>query len=265
MPLTGPRKLAWQQLRFDEVHAVAEALGGTINDTVLTALADALGRYLRQRAERTAGLTLRVLTPVNLRHDGEETSLGNRVSFMLVGLPADEGDPIERFKTIRGEVTSLKETGQAAGLDVLAATLGMMPAPVHSILGRTLTMPNTLANLVCTNVPGPLVPLYCMGHRMVAHYPWVPLGWRMGMSIAVMSYDRGMYFALSGDARAPDDVTTIVGHLADAFADLRRRAGVPASTETQATEVPAHLKAGTTPTGVPEAYEPEPAGSASLR
>jgi hypothetical protein len=102
-----------------------------------------------------------------------------------------------------------------------------------------------------------------MGHRMVAHYPWVPLGWRMGMSIAVMSYDKGMYFALSGDARAPDDVTAIAGHLADAFADLRRRAGVPASLEAQAAEVPAYLATGATRSDASAAYEREAAGSAS--
>jgi WS/DGAT/MGAT family acyltransferase len=263
MPLTGPKRLAWQQLRLDEVRAVAEALGGTINDAVLATLAGALGRYLRERGASTDGLTLRTLIPVNVRNAHENASLGNRVSFMLAGLPVDERDPVERFNVIHGEVKSLKETGQAAGLEVLASALGMLPAPVHALLGRTLTMPNTLANMVCTNVPGPLAPLYLMGHRMTAHYPWVPLAWRMGMSVAVMSYDKGMYFAFSGDANAPDDVPSIAGHLADAFAELRGRAGVRASAGEGEAEPIVVREGGAMAAVIPDEFRREPARPAS--
>jgi WS/DGAT/MGAT family acyltransferase len=229
MKLNGPTRLAWQSLPFHEVRAVAKQLGGTINETVLTALSIALGRYLHQGGTATGDLLLRAALPVNVRGDAEGGGLGNRVSFMLVGLPVGEGDPLKQFAAIHEESSALKDAGQAAGLDELMRVIGAGPAPMTAALGRWLTSPNTLSHMVCTNVPGPLVPLYLMGHRMTEHYPWLPLGWRMGMSVAVMSYDTLLGFGFSVDRQAPDDVERLAGLLRDAFDDLRDAAGVPAA------------------------------------
>jgi WS/DGAT/MGAT family acyltransferase len=226
MKLNGPTRLAWQSLPFHEVRAVAKQLGGTINETVLTALSIALGRYLHDGGTATADLLVRAALPVNVRGDGEGGGLGNRVSFMLVGMPVGEADPLKQFAAIHEESTTLKEAGQAAGIDQLMRTIGGGPAPLTAALGRWLTSPNTLSHMVCTNVPGPLVPLYLMGHRMAEHYPWVPLGWRMGMSVAVMSYDTALGFGFSVDRDAPGDVERLAGLLRDAFDDLRDAAGL---------------------------------------
>jgi diacylglycerol O-acyltransferase len=225
--LKSPRRIVWQQLPFGEVRSVAHAAGGTINDIVLTTLAGALGRFLHHRGEKTQGVVVRVLIPVNVRSEEQEDVLGNRVSFMLAGLPVGEHDPVERFQAIHADVTSLKQSRQSAGLEELFALLGRMPAPLQALTGRTLTVPNMLTNMVCTNIPGPLAPLYCMDHRMVAHYAWVPLGWRMGMSMAVMSYDTGIYFSVTADEQVPGDIAPIAGYLSDAFDELRECYGVP--------------------------------------
>ena len=221
MRLTRPRKLAWQAVPFSDARDVAKALRGTINEVVLTVLGGALGRYLEARGDSTEDVVLRAATPVNVRGTGDDGALGNRVSFMLIGMPVGEHDPIERFRAIHRESRTLKEIGQARGVDALLQLIGASPSAVHSLIGGTLSFPNTLSNLVCTNVRGPLTPLYLMGHRMVEHYPWVPLGWRMGMSVAVMSYDRGLYFSFSGDERAPDDIHRVAPLLVDAFRELR--------------------------------------------
>lgn len=238
MRLSGPKKLAWQTLPFAEVRGVAKALGGTINEVVLTSLAGAFGRYLEARGESTQGLVLRAATPVNVRGEHEGETLGNRVSFMLIGLPVGEHNPLARFEAIHAESRLLKDIGQAQGVDDLLRLIGMSPAPVHALLGRSLSLPNTLSNLVCTNLPGPLVPLYLMGHRMVEHYPWVPLGWRMGMSVAVMSYDTGLAVSVSGDEHAPDDVRLVAPYVGDAFRELREAAGVAPVTAPEQAEAP---------------------------
>lgn len=221
MKLTRPRKLAWRVLRFADVRRVARTLGGTINDVVLTSVAGALGRYLAARGDPAGARVLRAAVPVNVRTAEQDGALGNRVSFMLNGLPVGERDPVERFRAIQQESRSLKSIGQAAGVDALLRALGMAPPVAQALLEATLTLPNTLSNLVCTNVPGPLQPLYLMEHRMVEHYPWVPLGWRMGMSVAVMSYDEGLYFSVTGDERAPDDIGSIATLIGEAFDELR--------------------------------------------
>ena len=55
MKLTRPRKLGWQSVPFADARDVAKALGGTINEVVLTVLGGALGRYLEERGDSTVG------------------------------------------------------------------------------------------------------------------------------------------------------------------------------------------------------------------
>ncbi len=249
MRLNGPTRVAWQNVRFEEVHAVAKTLGGTINDVVLTAVAGAAGRYLEASGHNTKDLVMRIAVPVNVRAEHEDEALGNRVSFMLFGALVGERDPIKRFSDIHAQSTKLKNAGQATGLDDLLRVVGASPAAMHATLGQVLSLPNPWSNMICTNVPGPLQPLYLMGHRMTAHYPWVPLGWRMGLSVAVMSYDDGLYFSFSGDRYAPDDVESVASHLGMALRELREAAGVPPAIPGYLATAPALASVPTTEAG----------------
>jgi WS/DGAT/MGAT family acyltransferase len=227
MRLHGPDRWAWQSLPFDEVRAVASTLGGTINDVGLTLVAGGLRRYLEGLGERTDGRVLRAGLPVNVRREEHANTLGNRISFMLAGLPVGVRDPRERFRTIHREVTELKKQRQAAGVEELMERLGDLPPALHALTGRTLTMPNNLANLICTNVPGPLQPLYLQGHRMLHHYAWVPISWRMGLCVAMMSYNTGMYFAVTADHETPGDIGVITRGIREDFDELRAATIVP--------------------------------------
>lgn len=224
--LTSPDRIVWARLRFQDVRAAAKMLGGTINDIVLTTLAGAIGRYLQSLGTRDVAAPLRVTTPVNVRAEDEAGTLGNRVAFMLAALPVAVRDPLERFDQIHAEITSLKSSGQATGLDALTALLGDLPPLTQALVGHNLSMPNTISNLICTNVPGPLVPLYCMGHRMLEHYPWVPLAWRMGLCVAVMSYHRDLVFSYTIDRKVPGDVEMLAQATVDAFRELCDRIGL---------------------------------------
>ena len=46
---------------------VKDALGGTVNDVVLTVVSGALPQWLRSRGVRTEGLEMRALVPVSVR------------------------------------------------------------------------------------------------------------------------------------------------------------------------------------------------------
>jgi hypothetical protein len=101
---------------------------------------------------------------------------------------------------------------------MLQALFGALPKP-----------PNTVANMVCTNVPGPMIPLYCVGHRLEAHYPLVPIAWEMGVGCAVTSYNQKLYFGLVADAQAAPDVDRLGDFLTEAYVELRAAAGVSPS------------------------------------
>ena len=104
--------------------------------------------------------------------------------------------------------------------------LNSIPPAVQALSGMLPTPPNTLANMICTNVPGPMIPLYCVGHRMVAHYPLVPLGLEMGVGCGVTSYDQRLYFGLMADEDCASDVERLKEFLDQAFVELRAAAGV---------------------------------------
>jgi len=78
--------------------------------------------------------------------------------------------------------------------------------------------------MICTNVPGPPVPLYARGRRMIAAYPQVPTGYELGINVAVESYDGKLFFGLIADAEAASDVNRLRDYLYVSFEELNRAA-----------------------------------------
>jgi WS/DGAT/MGAT family acyltransferase len=226
VPLKGERKLAVSEFSFAEIRAIRGACGGTVNDVVLAVLGGALGRYMELHGQTVDGRSARILTPVNVRRDDERGALGNRVSMLLVEVPVGVRDPIERLRMINEKTDALKRQGVADGVELLGQGINSVPPALQALLGMLPAPPNTLANMICTNVPGPMIPLYTVGHRMLAHYPMVPLAWEMGVGCGVTSYDQKLYFGLMADADAAPDVHRLKEFLDQAFVELRAAAGV---------------------------------------
>ena len=71
-----------------------------------------------------------------------------------------------------------------------------------------------------TNVPGPQVPLYAAGARMVEMFPVVPLVQGQGLAVGVTSYDGGLFYGLNGDRDAMPDVDLLGGMIGEALDEL---------------------------------------------
>ena len=241
-PFSGDRKLAWYECSFAEVRAIRQACGGTVNDVVLAVLGGALNRYYEAHGIETEGQVARVLTPVNVRREDERGALGNRISMLLIEVPLGLRNPIERLDAVHERTEALKRNHVADGIELATEPLGNLPPMLQAMLGTLPPPRNTVANLVCTNVPGPMIPLYSVGHRLEANYPLVPIAWEMGVGCAVMSYNHQLYFGLMADAQAAPDVDRLGDFLAQAYVEMRSAAGVApieaAKVET-ATEAPA--------------------------
>lgn len=227
-PCSGERKLVWNTFSFAEARAIRGALGGTVNDVVLTALSGAVARYVESHGPQTAGRNLRVMVPVSLRQEDQRGALGNLVSILPVEIPLDLKDPRERFRFINQKTTAMKSGRVAEGLNLFSALMGVLPAPVQSLVGAlaTANIPLPPFNMISTNVPGPQVPLYAMGQKMMAYYPYVPVGFSVGCGCAIMSYDQHLYFGLTADVQAMPDVERLREALDESFAELRAAAGV---------------------------------------
>jgi diacylglycerol O-acyltransferase len=228
-PLTRERTVACSEFSFAEIRAIRAACGGTVNDVVLTVLSGALGRYLELHGESTEGRAMRILAPVNVRREDERGALGNRVSMLLIEVPVGMQDPVERLKAITERTEALKRQNVAAGTEIMSDLLSGVPPMLQSLAGLLPQPRNNLANMVCTNIPGPMIPLYSVGRRLLAHYPLMPLAWEMGVGCGVTSYDQKLYFGLIADPQAVPDVARLKEFLDQAFVELRSAAGVARS------------------------------------
>jgi diacylglycerol O-acyltransferase len=222
----GPhRRYTWVDAELDRFKAIKNALGGTLNDVVLTAVALALGRFLRRRGEETDGLVLKAMVPVSVRADAERGALGNRVAAMWAPLPVGVQDAEAVLEEISEAMRGLKESGQAVGAQALTSLADFAPPTIMSQAAR-LQSRQRFFNLVVTNVPGPQITLYLLGRRMRAFYPVVPLAHHQALGIAIMSYDGRLGFGLLADYDALPDLEALATDLEAAIADLSRAAGV---------------------------------------
>ena len=227
VPIGPHRRFTWVRGDLDQFKAVKNALGGTVNDVVLAAVAGALGRFLRLHGEATDGLELRAMIPVSVRADVERGALGNRVAAMWAPLPVGVTDPDDRLHAISDAMRELKASGQAVGAQVLTELAGFAPPTIISQAAR-LQARQRLFNLVVTNVPGPQFPLYLLGRELESIFPMVPLAKNTALGIAILSYNGQLNFGLSGDYDALADIGVLADELRASIDELVTAAGLPA-------------------------------------
>jgi WS/DGAT/MGAT family acyltransferase len=221
----GPhRRFTWVDGDLRRFKAIKDALGGSVNDVVLTAVSLALGRSLRDRGETVDGLQLKAMVPVSVRADEQRGALGNQVAAMWAPLPVGVDDPIECFAIVHAAMADLKSSGQAVGAQVLTQLSGFAPPTIMSQAAR-LQARQRAFNLVVTNVPGPQFPLFAKGRRLLALYPQVPLASNQALGIAIMSYDGALNFGLIGDYDAMTDLESVADNLAAAIDELALASG----------------------------------------
>lgn len=100
------------------------------------------------------------------------------------------------------------------------------------------TMPLPAVNMVATNVPGPQVPLYTLGRKMLDYYPYVPVGYSVGCGCAILTYDKKITFGLTADTQAMPDVERLRDFLSESYAELLAAAGLEQQTEPEEKKPP---------------------------
>jgi diacylglycerol O-acyltransferase len=216
----GPhRRYAVVRQELADYKQVKDALGGTVNDVVLTVVSGALARWLRSRGVRTEGLEMRALVPVSVRTKDDRNSLGNRLTVMRGPLPVYIRDPVARLRFVKRAMDGLKESKQAVGAATLAAVNNLAPPTILAQASR-LNFSTRLFNLIVTNIPGPQIPLYVLGRELEDLFPIAFLPEGHALAIAIMSYNGGIDYGLLADYDAMPDVDEIAAGLDDALAEL---------------------------------------------
>lgn len=244
-PITSKRTLAWLKLPFGEVRGIRGVLGGTVNDVVLAILSEGAARYLAEKGIPTAGQVFRIGCPVNVRREGENGALGNRVSMMYPTLPAEPRPPAERLTAVTAETTRIKQAREPQGLELLLESANLAPpsllamasaatmagsdaaatlaalAPAPFPVAPPIPLPAFGFNFVATNVPGVQVAQYLAGRRLADQVGLIPLGGNLGYGVAILSYNQNLYFGLMAEPRVMPDVERMRQHVTAAYEDLK--------------------------------------------
>jgi len=219
----GPnRRFGMTEAPVQTFKEIKNALGGTVNDVVLATVAGALHRLFRSRREPTRDRTLRAMVPVSVRTEDE--SGGNRVSSIFVDLPIGPIGAKKRLALIRDATKHLKESHYAVGAEFIMNVGMWAPPTIHAVAAR-LAARSRVINLVVSNVPGPQIPMYIGGAKLLAQYPFMPIAESMGLSIAVTSLAGTMAFGVTADWDTLPDIDVLVEGIDESLGELRKAAG----------------------------------------
>jgi WS/DGAT/MGAT family acyltransferase len=220
------RRFVFGRLDLDEVKAVKNHYGVTVNDVVVAICAGAVRRWLISHTE-LPGDPLVAQIPVSVRSEAEQGTYGNRIMLMSAPLCTNIVDPVERLRSTHEALASMKQRHRALPAELLQDANNFIPPAVFARAARaTFSLATSRRgrptwNLVISNVPGPQFPLYCAGARLVANYPVSVVTDGMGMNITVMSYCGKMDFGIVTDRDQVPDAWRLIGFLSDALEELK--------------------------------------------
>ncbi|HEX9718726.1 MAG TPA: wax ester/triacylglycerol synthase family O-acyltransferase [Ramlibacter sp.] len=227
--ITRQRVFATASLPFAESKAMAKAAGGTFNDIVLWICSTALRSYLARHATLPKKPLVAAM-PVSLREESNK-ELNNQASITVVDLGTHLADPIKRMNAIIASTAKVKEA--------LAKLKSVLPTDYPSLLspwlmggaGKALfrtygkggiagRLP-AVANLAISNVPGPQVPLYLAGARMVTFHPLSIVLHGLALNITVQTYAGRVDFGIIADKQAVPHVQDLANALETAFEEAK--------------------------------------------
>ena len=222
------RRWAFVSLPLDDVKAVKNLAGGTVNDVVMALSTGALRRWLIDHDALPEG-PLVAAVPVSIRTEAEKGTAGNKVSTMISPLPTNLADPLERLHACTAAMRAAKEQHGALPATLLSdVTEFAMPALAGQAARlaarvRLLERVNPF-NLFVSNVPGPNIPLYYAGCRLLGYYPLSAIADGQGLNITVCSMSGQLHFGLIADRELVPDLEVMVGYLAEELEVLTKAA-----------------------------------------
>ena len=225
-PIGPHRNWCWASTTVEDVRAVRKEHGGTFNDVVLACITAGFRELLVSRGE-SADRVVRTMVPVSVRaRDSSGVAVGdgrlaNKVSAMFAELPVFEADPVARLRLVSDQMAGLKDSHEAVAGEALTSLSGFAPPMLLALGGRIATKGSQRnLNTVTTNVPGPQLPLYVLGRRMLQAFPFVPLGAQMRVTVAIFSYDGQVNYGVTGDYDAAPDVDVLCRGIEQGLVDL---------------------------------------------
>lgn len=218
----GPHRVwSWARGDLADVKAVKAAVGCTVNDVVLAAIAGGYRTYLLTRGEVLDDETVRSLVPVSIRTDEQRGRLGNQVTAMFADLPIGVTNPMERLGVVATQMHRLKSSGESVGVKAMVDVAEFVPPTLMTLAARVTTaVGQHLFDTVTTNIPGPQVPLYMLGRQLREMFPYIPIADGARVSIGIVSYHGQLTFAATGDYDSVPDLDVLAASIEESLAEL---------------------------------------------
>ncbi|MEN4474121.1 wax ester/triacylglycerol synthase family O-acyltransferase [Mycolicibacterium cosmeticum] len=225
--LTPERRFATATLALADVKSTGKMLGATINDMVLAMSSGAL-RALQLRYEGKADHPLLASVPMSFDFSPERIS-GNRFTGVLMALPVDVDDPLDRVRRASADAALAKESNQLIGPELVARWASYVPPAAVEALFRRLSDKdgqNKVLNLNISNVPGPREQGKVGGATVTEIYSVGPLTAASGLNITVWSYVDQLNISVLTDTATVDDPHEVTEAMVQEFREIRRAAGI---------------------------------------
>ncbi|MGK2955314.1 MAG: WS/DGAT/MGAT family O-acyltransferase [Solirubrobacterales bacterium] len=228
-PVSAHRRVSFGSLSLDTVKMIKNAYSVTVNDVVVALSAAALREFLISHND-LPDEPLIAMIPISVRTEEQIGTYGNRISMMVVPIPTDEADPVERVLRSHVEMSLAKDLHGALPADLMTDTNNFIPPAVFARAARAITSVGANSrfrphfNVTISNVPGPPIPLYVAGAKLEANFPISVVTDGVGLNITVLSYLDHLDFGIVGDRELAPDLDTIMDSLRDDLKELEKRA-----------------------------------------
>lgn len=213
------RKLSLVRSELQPVREIAHAHGAKVNDVLLAAIAGGLRALFSSRRELVEGGMVRIYVPVSL-HQGERTAArGNLIAQMVVPLPVGSSDPDARFRQIARETAERKAK--------VRPSLGKVPHRGRAGRAFLKLVDRQRVNVSSADIPGPDVPLYFAGARLLEVFPMVQLLGKNSLTVGAMSYAGRFSMMVVADRDAYPDLDIFTTGMRAELAALQRELRTP--------------------------------------
>jgi diacylglycerol O-acyltransferase len=227
-PITAHRRVAFRSVDLATVKAVKNTFGVSVNDVVMAMCAGALRRWLTEH-DALPAQPLVAMIPVSVRDPAAQGALGNKVSAMLATLPTTVTDPGLRLEIVHAATKAAKAQQAAIPQGLIDQISDFAPPALTARAARVVFATGLLHrlppfNVTISNVPGPNVPVYLCGARLVAHYPVSVVTDGQGLNITLVGYLGQLHFGLVSCRELVPDLDALAGYLVDELASLVKAA-----------------------------------------
>ncbi|HSG88242.1 MAG TPA: wax ester/triacylglycerol synthase family O-acyltransferase [Pseudomonadales bacterium] len=205
--------------------------GATVNDAVLAIVGGGMRRYLESKGELPEASTV-AMAPISVREKTQSGAMGNKVAAMSVLLHSEIADPLARLQAVHDDTIRSKALTEAVGARLMTDYSQFIPSSLAGLAARLYTragLANRMRpvfNCVVTNVPGPQVPLYSGGARLVTQYGLGPIVDGMALIHPVFSYCGEITISFTSCREIMPDPSFYAECLEQAYHELREAAGV---------------------------------------